>query len=65
MTMDLTPVEVRVVGSLLEKEVTTPDTYPLTLNALVAACNQSTGRAPDLGDKPVGGGSIHPPATSG
>jgi len=48
MTMDLTPVEVRVVGSLLEKEVTTPDTYPLTLNALVAACNQSTGRAPVL-----------------
>ena len=46
--MDLTPVEVRVVGSLMEKEVTTPDTYPLTLNALVAACNQSTGRAPVL-----------------
>lgn len=48
MAQDLTPVEVRVVGSLLEKEVTTPDTYPLTLNALVAACNQSTGRAPVL-----------------
>lgn len=48
MAMDLTPVEVRVVGSLMEKEVTTPDTYPLTLNALVAACNQSTGRAPVL-----------------
>ncbi len=48
MPMDLSPVEVRVVGSLMEKEATTPDTYPLTLNALVAACNQSTGRAPIL-----------------
>ena len=48
MAMDLTPVEVRVAGSLMEKEVTTPDTYPLTLNALVAACNQSSGRAPVL-----------------
>lgn len=48
MALDLTPVEVRVVGSLMEKEVTTPDTYPLTLNALVAACNQTTGRAPVL-----------------
>ena len=48
MALDLSPVEVRVVGSLLEKEVTTPDTYPLTRNALVAACNQSTGRAPIL-----------------
>jgi uncharacterized protein YceH (UPF0502 family) len=48
MAMDLSPVEVRVVGSLLEKEVTTPDTYPLTRNALVAACNQTTGRAPVL-----------------
>lgn len=46
MPMDLSMVEVRVVGSLLEKEVTTPDTYPLTRNALVAACNQTTGRAP-------------------
>jgi uncharacterized protein YceH (UPF0502 family) len=48
MPLDLSPVEVRVVSSLLEKEVTTPDTYPLTRNALVAACNQSTGRAPVL-----------------
>ena len=46
MPLDLSPVEVRVVGSLLEKEATTPDTYPLTRNALVAACNQTTGRAP-------------------
>jgi len=48
MAMDLSAVEVRVVGSLLEKEVTTPDLYPLTRNALVAACNQTTGRAPVL-----------------
>ncbi len=48
MSLDLSPVEVRVVGSLLEKEVTTPDTYPLTAKALVAACNQTTGRAPIL-----------------
>lgn len=44
----LDPVEVRVVGALLEKEQTTPDAYPLTLNALVAACNQKTNRDPVL-----------------
>jgi uncharacterized protein YceH (UPF0502 family) len=42
----LTDVEVRVLGSLLEKEVTTPDNYPLSLNALQAACNQTTNREP-------------------
>jgi hypothetical protein len=42
----LTPEEARVLGCLLEKERTTPDAYPLSLNALVAACNQSTNRAP-------------------
>ena len=42
----LTDVEVRVLGSLLEKEVTTPDNYPLSLNALLAACNQTTNREP-------------------
>jgi uncharacterized protein YceH (UPF0502 family) len=42
----LTDVEVRVLGSLLEKEVTTPDNYPLSLNALQAACNQTTSREP-------------------
>lgn len=40
------PVAVRVLGSLIEKERTTPDNYPLTLNALVAACNQTTNREP-------------------
>jgi uncharacterized protein YceH (UPF0502 family) len=42
----LTDVEVRVLGALLEKEVTTPDNYPLSLNALQAACNQTTNREP-------------------
>ena len=43
---DLTAEEIRVLGSLLEKQRTTPDTYPLTLNGLRAACNQSTNRDP-------------------
>jgi uncharacterized protein YceH (UPF0502 family) len=43
---DLTPAELRVLGSLLEKQRTTPDTYPLTLNGLRAACNQATNRDP-------------------
>jgi uncharacterized protein YceH (UPF0502 family) len=43
---DLNPVEIRILGCLLEKQKTTPDTYPLTLNALRLACNQSTNRDP-------------------
>jgi uncharacterized protein len=46
MDIMLTPEEVRVLGSLLEKEMSTPEYYPLTLNALVAACNQKTSRSP-------------------
>jgi uncharacterized protein YceH (UPF0502 family) len=42
----LTDIEVRVLGALIEKEITTPDYYPLSLNALVAACNQSSNRNP-------------------
>jgi uncharacterized protein YceH (UPF0502 family) len=42
----LNPFEVRVLGSLIEKDITTPDYYPLTLNALTNACNQSTNRDP-------------------
>lgn len=42
----LSHVEVRVLGALIEKAATTPDTYPLTLSALVAACNQLTNREP-------------------
>jgi uncharacterized protein YceH (UPF0502 family) len=44
--VDLTAAEIRVLGCLLEKQRTTPDTYPLSLNALRAACNQSTNRDP-------------------
>jgi uncharacterized protein len=43
---ELSPAELRVLGSLLEKQRTTPDGYPLTLNALRAACNQTTNRDP-------------------
>jgi len=42
----LDDAEVRVLGSLIEKEITTPDYYPLSLNALMAACNQSSNRNP-------------------
>ena len=42
----LNPVEVRVLGSLIEKQITTPEYYPLTLNALVNACNQLSNRDP-------------------
>jgi uncharacterized protein YceH (UPF0502 family) len=42
----LSAIEARVIGSLMEKQRTTPDQYPLTLNALVAACNQKTSRHP-------------------
>ena len=46
MDQTLTEAEVRVLGSLIEKEITTPDYYPLSLNALMAACNQSSNRNP-------------------
>jgi uncharacterized protein YceH (UPF0502 family) len=42
----LTPVETRILGCLLEKERITPENYPLSLNSLIAACNQSTNREP-------------------
>jgi hypothetical protein len=42
----LTPAEARVLGALVEKEVTTPDYYPLSINALINACNQRTNRDP-------------------
>src|SRR5580704_9331203 len=51
----LTPPEARVLGALIEKEVTTPDYYPLSLNALVNACNQRSNREPvmDLDEEDV------------
>ncbi len=48
MDFVLEPLEVRVLGALMEKEVTTPEYYPLTLNSLVAACNQRSNREPVL-----------------
>ena len=44
--MDASPVELRVLGCLIEKQRTTPDAYPLSLNALRLACNQATNRDP-------------------
>ena len=52
----LTPEEVRVLGALLEKEATTPEYYPLTLNSLVAACNQKSNRWPVV---EFGEGDVH------
>jgi uncharacterized protein YceH (UPF0502 family) len=48
MTVELTPHEARIVGCLIEKEITTPEQYPLSLNALVNACNQKSNRDPVL-----------------
>ena len=49
---ELTPEEVRVVGCLIEKERTVPDSYPLTLNSLVGACNQTSNRDPVVAYEP-------------
>ncbi len=53
--MDLTATDVRVLGCLIEKELTTPDQYPLTTNSLRLACNQKSNREPvvDLGEAVV------------
>ena len=46
MNIELDPIEARVIGSLIEKSLTTPEQYPLSLNALVNACNQKSSREP-------------------
>jgi len=46
MSLQLSEVEARVLGALVEKEITTPEYYPLSLNALVNACNQKSNREP-------------------
>jgi uncharacterized protein YceH (UPF0502 family) len=46
LPVELTAAQARVVGSLLEKQLTTPDAYPLTLNAVTTACNQTSNRDP-------------------
>jgi uncharacterized protein YceH (UPF0502 family) len=53
--VDPDPVEIRVLGCLVEKQRTTPDAYPLTLNSLRLACNQATNRDPvvDYGDSEI------------
>ena len=48
MNIQLTALEARVIGSLIEKAITTPDQYPLSLNALTNACNQKSNRDPVL-----------------
>jgi uncharacterized protein len=54
MRIELAPLEARVIGCLIEKQVTTPDQYPLSLNALVNACNQKSNRDPVMGvDEPT------------
>jgi hypothetical protein len=46
--MQLNQIQIRVLGSLIEKEITTPENYPLSLNALINACNQRSSRDPVL-----------------
>ena len=46
MLPQLTPDQCRVIGVMLEKEVTTPDQYPLSLNGLTTGCNQKSNREP-------------------
>ncbi|HET7756356.1 MAG TPA: DUF480 domain-containing protein [Steroidobacteraceae bacterium] len=46
MKVELNPLEARVIGCLIEKQITTPDQYPLSLNALVNGCNQKSNREP-------------------
>jgi len=46
LNITLTAIEIRILGCLIEKEATTPDIYPLTLNGLLTACNQKTSREP-------------------
>jgi uncharacterized protein YceH (UPF0502 family) len=58
--MDLDAVEVRVLGCLIEKQRTTPDAYPLSLNALRLACNQTTNRDPVVSfDEEMIRGALH------
>jgi uncharacterized protein YceH (UPF0502 family) len=55
MNIELTALEARIIGCLIEKQITTPDQYPLSLNALANACNQKSNRDPvlDLDERAV------------
>lgn len=57
MSLVLTPVEARVIAALVEKSIATPQYYPMSVNALMAACNQKNGRSPvmSLTEGDVGG----------
>jgi uncharacterized protein YceH (UPF0502 family) len=46
MLIQLSPIQARLIGVLLEKEITTPDQYPLSLNGLTLGCNQKSSREP-------------------
>lgn len=60
MIAELSEVEARVLGSLVEKSLTTPESYPLSLNSLVAACNQKTSRDPVMAlEEPVVAQALH------
>src|SRR5689334_18607744 len=48
LVRQLDPVELRVLGSLMEKQMSTPEAYPLTVNSLILACNQKSNREPVL-----------------
>jgi uncharacterized protein len=59
MRVELDSLEARVIGCLIEKQVTTPDQYPLSLNALVSACNQKSNREPVMSlDEPTVQGTL-------
>lgn len=54
MRIELDPLEARVIGCMIEKQITTPDQYPLSLNSLVGACNQKSNRDPVMSlDEPA------------
>ncbi|HYJ42614.1 MAG TPA: DUF480 domain-containing protein [Steroidobacteraceae bacterium] len=48
MNIRLSAIEARIIGALIEKQITTPDQYPLSLNALINACNQKSNREPSM-----------------
>ena len=64
MALQLSEIEARVLGALVEKEITTPEYYPLSLNALLNACNQKSNREPAmmLEEKAVEVDEVQPPA---
>ena len=60
MIVELNEVQARVLGSLVEKSLTTPDQYPLSMNSLVLACNQKTSRDPVMSlDEAAVGAGVH------